>query len=120
MPWRRSAHCGRTAVGDGWWMGSTATVATVAAAEAVGVTVAIRLTAMTAAAGGGGDPLLPLPPWASPIFMFIFIPPRSNEMDRAGLHTVADLESVVSYLVLSLKIPFCHEGYFLVLFGAPA
>ena len=71
--------------------------------------------------GGGGDPLLPLPPWASPIFMFIFIPPRSssNEMDRAGLHTVADFESVVLYLVLSLKIPFCHEGYFLVLFGAP-
>ena len=53
--------------------------------------------------------------------MFIFIPPRSssNEMDRAGLHTVADFESVVLYLVLSLKIPFCHEGYFLVLFGAP-
>ncbi len=46
--------------------------------------------------GGGSNPLLPLPPWASPIFMFIFIPPHSNEMDRAGLHTVADLESVVS------------------------
>jgi len=112
MPWRRSAHCGCTAVGGGWWTGSTTTVATVAAAEAAGVTVAIPLpsspifapsavpsvtlpppgtwsvdrlatmeetamkeTAMAAAAGGGSDPLLPLPPWATPIFMFMFIPP---------------------------------------------
>jgi len=98
MPWRCSAHCGRTAVGGGWWTGSTTTVATVAAAKATGVTVAIPLPSLPIFApyttptwdvvsgrvgddggdgdggdsdvggggGGGSDPLLPLPPWASP------------------------------------------------------
>ena len=35
----------------------------------------------TGGGGGGSNPrLLPLPPWASPIFMFIFIPPCFNKI----------------------------------------
>ena len=41
---------------------------------------AMEETAMAVVAGGGSDLLLPLPPWASPIFMFIFIPPCFNKI----------------------------------------
>ena len=136
MPLRRSAHCGRTAVGGGWWTGyETAAGARKMlfflqrdshSAGCTRQTPPNRVSADSPSRILPGDVLVSLrspPPkelqrceWPSGNFHSseVFLGPIKKKLKGAGPLACK------GYSTPHIKFPFCHKGYFLVLFGAPA